>query len=191
MNDTKKLRDELKAISMVFSTLKTPYKPGKNEIDTFLHILSKVKDHRMEGKIRYRIENILGICFYLALKGEFRSFLYAAQYVEVRQEEFIALGLIEKGEVPSHDTFLNIFNRLDASSLRDAFIDRFRAFLKNAYAIATADDEKKAEYRMLSGDGKTFNGSGRTTREETKRNINVFNIYSASNSICCLMRCRC
>lgn len=184
MNDTKKLRDELKSISMVFSTLKTPYKPGKNEIDALLHILSKVKDHRMEGKIRYRIENILGICFYLALKGEFRSFLYAAQYVEVRQEEFIALGLIEKGEVPSHDTFLNIFNRLDASSLRDAFIDRFRAFLKNAYAIATADDEKKAEYRMLSGDGKAFNGSGRTTREETKRNINVFNIYSASNSIC-------
>lgn len=184
MNETKKIKDELKAISMFFSTLEKPYKPGKNEIDTFLHILSKVKDFRMKGKIKYRIENILGICFYLALKGEFRSFLYAAQYVEVRQEEFIALGLIKKGEVPSHDTFLNIFNRLDALSLRDAFIDKFREFLKNAYAIATADEEKKAEYRLLSGDGKTFNGSGRHTREATKRNINVFNMYSASNGIC-------
>ncbi len=178
MNTTTKLVDYLKSISMFFQKLDEPYIMARQEIDTLLHILSKVKDFRQKGKIVYKLELILGICFYLALKGKFTSFHYASTYVDVHKEEFEALGLIENGRVPSHDTFLNIFNNLDALSLRDAFIEKFRQFLESAYNLV---EDKSGKYKLLSGDGKTFNGSG---RKGGRANFNVFNMYSGSSAIC-------
>ena len=183
MNECTKLKDYVKSVSMFFKSLETPYNPGKKEIDTFLHILTGVKDFRIKGKTVYKLENILAICFYLALKGEFTSFLYAEKYVRVKEDEFVALGLIKKGQIPSHDTFLYIFNRLDASSLRDVFIEKFKKFLETIYILIEDKDNKLV---LISGDGKTFNGSGRKEgrKQKKKRNLNVFNIYSASSSIC-------
>lgn len=183
MNECTKLKDCLKSVSMYFGSLETPYNPGKNEIDTFLHILSRIKDFRIKGKITYKLENILGICFYMALKGEFTSFLHVETYMKVKEDVFIDLGLIKKGQIPSHDTYLYIFNRLDASSLRDVFIEKFRQFLETIYNLTEGKDGK---YTLLSGDGKTFNGSGRKKGKkiEGRRNLNVFNMYSASESIC-------
>lgn len=178
MNNTTKLIDYMKGVSLFFQKLEEPYNPKKNEIDLLIHILSGVKDFRQKGKIVYKLELILGICFYLALKGKFTSFYYAAEYVDVHKAEFEELGLIEKGKVPSHDTFLNIFNHLDALSLRDVFIDKFKEFLESAYNFV---EDKSGKYKLLSGDGKTFNGSG---RKGGNANYNVFNMYSASNSIC-------
>lgn len=183
MNKCTKLKDYLASVSMYFKSLDTPYNPGRNEVDTFLHILSHVKDFRIKGKTVYKLENILGICFYLALKGEFTSFLHTEMYVRVKEDEFVSLGLIQKGQIPSHDTYLYIFNRLDASSLRDVFIDKFKQFLETIYNLVEGKDNKLV---LLSGDGKTFNGSGRKEGKKIKstRNLNVFNMYSASNSIC-------
>ena len=183
MNKSMKLKDYITIVSMYFNSLETPYNPGKNEIDTFLHILSHVKDFRIKGKITYKLENILGICFYMALKGKFTSFLYVEKYVRIKEEEFVELGLIKKGQIPSHDTYLYIFNRLDASSLRDVFIEKFKQFLETIYDLVEGKDDK---YKLLLGDGKTFNGSGRKEGKtiKTKRNLNVFNMYSASSSIC-------
>ncbi len=178
MNDTKKLKDSMKALSLFFRSMDTPYDPGKDEMGTLLHLLSGVVDFRVRGKVRYKIENILGICFYLAMKGEFTSFLYSSTYVRVHKDEFIRLGLVEEGSLPSHDTFLYVFNHLDAYSLRDAFIGRFKAFLDAVYEISAPDG---GQYKLLSGDGKTFNGSGRVGG---KRNSNVFNVYSPTYKLC-------
>lgn len=178
MNETTKLIDYMNGVSLFFQKLEQPYNPGKNEINLLIHILSGVKDFRQKGKIIYKLELILGICFYLALKGKFTSFHYAAEYVDVHKSEFEELGLIENGRVPSHDTFLNIFNHLDALSLRDVFIEKFKEFVESAYKLV---DDKSGKYKLLSGDGKTFNGSG---RKGGQANYNVFNMYSASNSIC-------
>lgn len=178
MNKTTKLIDYMNGLSLFFQKLDQPYNPGKNEIDILIHILSGVKDFRQQGKIIYKLELILGICFYLALKGKFTSFHYAAEYVDVNKSEFEELGLIENGRVPSHDTFLNIFNNLDALSLRDVFIEKFKEFLESAYKLV---EDKSGKYKLLAGDGKTFNGSG---RKGGQANFNVFNMYSASNAIC-------
>lgn len=178
MNKTTKLIDYMNGISLFFQKLDQPYNPRKNEIELLIHILSGVKDFRQKGKIIYKLELILGICFYLALKGKFTSFHYAAEYVDVHKAEFEELGLIENGRVPSHDTFLNIFNNLDALSLRDVFIEKFKEFLESAYNLV---GDKSGKYKLLSGDGKTFNGSG---RKGGQANFNVFNMYSASNAIC-------
>lgn len=157
--------------------MKCPYRIGKQEVKLLLHILSHVKDFRCPGKTIYRLENLLAICFILAMKGEFQSFSYAADYVRVKAKMFIKLGLVEKGTLPSHDTFRRVFGHLDANSLRDAFLDRIRVFLER---LVRLDAQAKGKKQLISGDGKTFNGSGRGTA----RNLNVFNIFNASNSAC-------
>ena len=177
MNKCCKLQDSIADVLLFFQDLKVPYKAGNKEIRSLIHILSGVKDFRIEGKTTYRLENLLTICFLLALRGEFHSFSYAATYVRVREEEFVKLGLVEKGKTPSHDTFRRIFTHLDANSLRDVFASKIKVFLNR---IAGTAEHNQKKVSILSGDGKTFNGSGRGGRH----NYNVFNMYNASSSVC-------
>lgn len=177
MNKADTLLDGMNSVALFFQDLDTPYRMGKREVRSLLHILSHVKDFRCPSKTVYRLENLLAICFYLAMKGEFQSFYYAADYVEVKEEQFVALGLIEEGKIPSHDTFRRVFGHLDANGLRDAFLDRIKEFLER---LVRLDARAKGKKVILSGDGKTFNGSGRGD----EANLNVFNIYNASSEIC-------
>lgn len=135
MNASEGLKDYMKCISMFFCDLERPLKVGKTEINTLLHILSGVTDFRMPGKIVYRIENLLAVCFILALKGEFHSFSYAATYIRVWEDEFVSLGLVEKGKLPSHDTFRRVLGHLDANGLRDAFVKRIGPFLEKMASL--------------------------------------------------------
>jgi len=177
MNKSETLLDGMRSVALFFQDLDTPYVIGKREIHSLLHILSEVKDFRDPIKTIYRLENLLAICFILAMKGELQSFYYASMYVKYKEEEFVRLGLIEKGKAPSHDTLRRIFGHLDANSLRDAFLDKIREFLER---LVRLDAQSRGKKRILSGDGKTFNGSGRGNA----KNHNVFNIYSPSNAIC-------
>ena len=177
MKETEKILDGLRSVALFFQDLRTPYSLDKRSVKNLVHILSGVKDFRCAGKTIYRLENLLAICFILAMRGEFQSFYYVAEYVRVKEEEFVQLGLVEKGQLPSHDTFRRVFGHLDANGLRDAFLDKIRPFLER---LVRLDKEAKCKKRLLSGDGKTFNGSGRGEA----RNLNVFNIYDASNAIC-------
>lgn len=47
--------------------------------------------------------------------------------------------------------------------------------------ITAAVPKSRDKIRLLSGDGKTFNGSG---RKNGPRNVNVFNVLDASGSLC-------
>ena len=99
MNNTNTLRNDLNSITLVFTATNKPMKANRKTIDTFLHILSEVKDFRQEGKTVYKLENLLFICFYLSLKGEFTSFKHIADYVQVKQNRFIRRKLIERGKI--------------------------------------------------------------------------------------------
>ncbi|MCG5031221.1 ISAs1 family transposase [Mesosutterella sp. OilRF-GAM-744-9] len=177
MAELTEVLDSLKCAALFFQNLDTPYTVGKREIHPLVHILSGVRNFRNPGKTVYRLENLLAICFVLAMKGELHSFHYAATYVRIKEDEFVALGLIEKGKVPSHDTFRRIFGHLDANALRDAFLERIREFLQRLTGLNHASRGRR---KILSGDGKTFNGSGKGGA----RNLNVFNIYSPSEAVC-------
>ena len=177
MNKTEKILDAMQSVAVFFQDLSCPYRIGKREVQCLIHILSGVKDFRGLGKTVYRLENLLAICFILAMKGEFQSFYYAAEYVRIKEKEFVKLGLIEKGQVPSHDTFRRVFGHLDANELRDVFLDRIRAFLER---LVRLDGQAKGKKQLISGDGKTFNGPGRGDAQ----NLNVFNLFNASNCAC-------
>lgn len=178
MNEAKHLRDDLNNVVLFFQPIGKNFKCGQKTVDTFLAILKKVPDFRDPMKIRYKLENILFICFYLALKGEFTSFYHAANYVEVKQEWFIERGLVKRGELPSHDTFMRIFQYLDANALQDTFIKRIKYLMER---LIEMDQSVKKKHRLISGDGKEIRGSGRS---EQFYNTNMFNIYCHSNGLC-------
>ncbi len=177
MNKSTALLDSMSCVAVFFQSLNKPYKVGRQEIGTLVHILSLVKDFRCEGKTIYRLENLLAILFYLAMKGELHSFYYTAEYVRIKEDEFVKLGLIEKGKVPSHDTFRRVFENLDANGLRDVFVEKIRYFLER---LIKRDETARDKKTLISGDGKMFNGSGRGE----EKNLNVFNIFDASSDIC-------
>lgn len=149
MNNT--LRNDLNSSALVFTAMNKPMKANRKTIDTFLHILSEVKDFRQEGKTVYKLENLLFICFYLSLKGEFTSFKHIADYVQVKQNWFIRQNLIERGKI-SHAistysiSVYNVSNGLCLSSApladKDSEIKEFQRLLPKfrlENCIVTAD----------------------------------------------------
>ena len=178
MNNATLLQDNMKMISIVLSPLKNKIRSNKKFVDTLLHIFDGVTDFRKSGMIKYDLDKILCICLLLAMRGKFTSFYHAAMFIKVRADYFRQLGLIEGNCIPSHDTLRRIFIKIDANELRDCLVNRIKAFLRKIVDKAPCCEEK---VRLLSGDGKTFKGSG---RKNSKRNVNVFNILDPSSELC-------
>lgn len=178
MNKTNILQNNIDSVVAILSPLKDKIKSNRKSINRLLHFFSFVSDFRERWKIKYKLENILCICLLLSMKGEFTSFYNASIYIKVKAKEFKKLGLIEDNNIPSHDTLRRIFMYIDANELRNTLINRIKDFV---YKLAESDKSYKDKTRLLSADGKTFNGSGRKNKFH---NINVFNILDASSSIC-------
>ena len=179
MNNPKLIQDYNAMLISVIAPLSEQIKSNGKYIEALNHIFrDKVSDFRNQLKIVYKLENILCICLLLALRGKFTSFYNAALYIQVRRDYFRSLGLIEGDKTPSHDTFRRIFMNLDAEALRDALLKRMDELMRK---IAQKTPGYEDKIKLISGDGKTFNGSG---RKNGKRNINVFNILDASSSLC-------
>lgn len=182
MNGGQVFVDALSAISSYMDESGTEFAFGEKDVGLFVHIFSKVDDPRVKGRVKYKLENLLTISMCLVLIGEFRSFSYAAAYVEENAADFEALGLIEGGAVPSHDAFRYLFMALDADSLRDSIIGKFGRLAERMLKKAGVDASKMK--RLIIGDGKEFNGSGRGKGGESPtQNKNVFNVYDAGTGI--------
>ena len=68
---------------------------------------------------------------------------------------------------------------IDAKELRDVIISRFNRMIDKI--TDSLNSKEKPKIRLLSGDGKMFNGSG---RKNGIKNKNVFNFFDASRDIC-------
>lgn len=179
MNRVSLLHDAIQNVAVVLAPYRKQLKNDKKFIETLLHIFSGIEDFRQQIKVVYKLENILTICLYIAMKGEFHSFLYAEKYVKIKADEFRAMKLVEGNKLPSHDTFLRIFSNIDANELRDVMLKRIDKLI--AKIAAYAPPEMQGGVRLVNGDGKYFNGSG---RKNGKKNVNVFNFYDASSAVC-------
>lgn len=181
MNKTELILDSIKSLTAVINEQNIKYNDLESNIQVFLHILQGVKDFRVQGRTKFKLENILGLSILLIMRNEFRSFSYAANYVSFYKERYAELGLIEGDITPSHDTFRRVFMLLDANSVRDCIINRLKGFLLN---IVEKNNKNKNNYKLYNVDGKTFNGSGRNKKDKVIENINMFNVYDSSNRIC-------
>jgi len=179
MNNPEVLQDCMKAIVTVVAPLKKQLKSNRRFVESLLHIFSGVTDFRQPLKVTYKLENILCICLLISMRGKFTSFHNASLFIKVRADYFKKLKLIEDDKIPSHDTLRRIFMSLDADELRNAVLNRIKALINKILNRTTDGSDTKV--RLISGDGKTFNGSG---RKNGKRNINVFNVLNASSSVC-------
>lgn len=178
MNNSNNILNAMNSVTLFFSNLKKPYKVNRKNIYYLIHYLKQVPDFRNKHLTTYKLENILAICFIVAMKGEFTSFYNTAMYIQYKPNQFIKLGLLEKDKYPSHDTLRRIFMYLDANKLRDVFLDRMKEFLNT---LVELDKTAKNKKKLISGDGKEFKGSGRTNKHS---NLNVFNIMDVSQCLC-------
>lgn len=145
----------------------------------FVHFFSNVDDFRDATKIEYVLSNILLMIFFSILREGKASCLSIAQHIQFFKDEYEALGLIEDGKTPSHDTIRRILMGLDSKSLIKETIQKLEEFL------ASIEDKRSKLYAHKSLDGKTVNGSGRgKDTKNPSRNINVLNLYNNSTAIC-------
>lgn len=182
-NNTREIYNAMNDIAIVLSPLSEKLKSNRRFIESLLHIFKGVTDFRDPLKITYRLENILCICLLIALRGEFTSFYNASVFIKVKAAYFRRLKLIEGKEIPSHNTLRRIFMCVDADELRDSLQSRMRSMIEK---ITNHTGNSDGKVRLLCGDGKTFNGSGRKEGKryvEGKRNVNVFNVLDSSSSL--------
>ena len=179
----KEVIDGNETLALFFEKADWHFKSNRKNINTLVAMLADIPDFRLRGMIKYKLENILALCLYLALKEEFHSFHHAAIYIRYHEDRFVKMGLISKGECPSHDTLQRVYSMLDSNEYRDAVIGRIKEFMVKMIENDPRNNKRK---RLLQVDGKEFRGSGRvkTTINEEKGNINVFNIYDYSYGLC-------
>ena len=181
MNNGVTLLKELNSsVSLLIQEKDISFDSFKRDIRFFLHLLDKIPDFRDKKLIDYSLSNLLLISLILIMKGEFKSFSYASQYISVYKQDFIKMGLIINDKVPSHDTLRRMFMLLDANSIKEIIINNLNSFLTKI--LNNCSSSKK---ELISIDGKEFKGSGRSINSKKKmNNKNVLNVYNSSKEIC-------
>lgn len=181
MNNGITLLKELNSsVSLLIQEKDISFDSFKRDIRFFLHLLDKIPDFRDNKLIDYSLSNLLLISLILIMKGEFKSFSYASQYISVYKQDFIKMGLIINDKVPSHDTLRRMFMLLDANSIKEIIINNLNSFLTKIL-----NNYSSSKKELISIDGKEFKGSGRSINSKKKmNNKNVLNVYNSSKEIC-------
>lgn len=181
MNNGITLLKELNSsVSLFIQEKDISFDSFKRDIRFFLHLLDKIPDFRDKKLIDYSLSNLLLISLILIMKGEFKSFSYASQYISVYKQDFIKMGLIINDKVPSHDTLRRMFMLLDANSIKEIIINNLNSFLTKIL-----NNYSSSKKELISIDGKEFKGSGRSINSKKKmNNKNVLNVYNSSKEIC-------
>ena len=181
MNNGITLLKELNSsVSLLIQEKDISFDSFKRDIRFFLHLLDKIPDFRDKKLIDYSLSNLLLISLILIMKGEFKSFSYASQYISVYKQDFIKMGLIINDKVPSHDTLRRMFMLLDANSIKEIIINNLNSFLTKIL-----NNYSSSKKELISINGKEFKGSGRSINSKKKmNNKNVLNVYNSSKEIC-------
>ncbi len=174
------IANEIKNLALLFSDRKIKIKGAKEKVRLFLDVFSNFSDYRFKPYTKYKFENLIGICFVMALMGKFVSFYNVEQYVKLKPNLFIKLGLVEKGKYPSNDTYARAFQHLDNTEFVQETIGRIRQFYDKVSKYS-----KTTGRRMISGDGQVVRGTNRTSINEDNslRPVNILNFYDVSKSV--------
>lgn len=175
------LRELDSSLAILIEEKGLTYEALEKNIGFFIHIIDGIDDYREKSLIEYPLSSLILLSLILIMKGEFRSFYYAANYIKVYKEEFEKMGLIIDGKTPSHDTLRRMFMLLDSKSVKENLIDKLDRMLTRI--VDNYGDATKKE--LISFDGKEFNGSGRGEKSSMpRRNKNVLNVYSTTKELC-------
>ena len=158
INNSTILADHLRQVSMTIYPLKEPIKIERKHVDTLLHFFDDVKDYSQANTQEYNLDNIFCICLLLAMKGELTSFSYAAEYIQIKDDYFQKLNLIEGKNYPSYDTLNRIFQHIDSQELKDKLLKSIDRLIRKI--TGTFGSEQEQQNRLECDDSKPLNKSG-------------------------------
>jgi predicted transposase YbfD/YdcC len=147
----------------------------------FVHLFDGIPDSRMQGKIKYRLPDLLFLIFLVKLRERTNCFMEIAGHIKINRKLYEKYGLIKNEQCPSHDTIRRVMMMVDGDALYQEIVNRFHGFLRSL------EDEIRGSsaYRHLAMDGKSVNGSGRADgTKNPKANQHILNIYDCGLSTC-------
>lgn len=175
------LKELNSSIAVMIQETDVPFDYLKSDITYLIHLLDNIDDYRNKSLTTYSLTNLLLMSLILIMKGNFKSFYYAANYLKVYKDDFVKMGLIIDDKVPSHDTLRRMFMLLDPQNIKIQLIDNLDKFLTKI--LNNYNNPNKKE--LMSFDGKEFKGSGRSINSSSyQRNKNVLNVYNTSKELC-------
>jgi predicted transposase YbfD/YdcC len=148
----------------------------------FVHLFDNIPDPRAQGKVTYRLSDLLFLIFLVKLRERTNCYMEIAAHIKINRRLYEGYGLIENGQCPSHDTIRRVMMALDGDALCQETVGRFYAFL-----LSLEDEIKGGAWRHLAMDGKSVNGSGRANGTKSpKANQHILNIYDCGLATCIL-----
>lgn len=167
-----KKSSKLMELSKMFDEIELDFNKLNNEgINDMITIIKKQNDTRYEPNIKHKMEDIILITLFaiLAKCNEWTEIETFAKKKEKWLKQYLELP----NGIPSHDTIQRVISILNPQMLYADTIN----YLINKINIMTNNTEKD----ILSMDGKTSNGSKRTTGINQESNVvNTMSVYSTN-----------
>lgn len=93
---------------------------------------------------------------------------------------FIKWDILEKDNIPSHDTFRRLLINLDTAKLKEVIYIRLNSFFEKIESTMPY----KRQYKQVSIDGKELRGTGRSKQTNNpKGNIATLNVYDNTRGL--------
>lgn len=171
-----KKSSKLEEISKMFSEINVEFNELNNEgIHDMITIVKKQNDTRYAPNVRHKMEDIILITLLgiLAKCNEWKEIESFAK----KKEKWLRQYLELPNGIPSHDTIQRVISLLEPQSL---YRDTINYLIAKIDLITTKSKEKD----ILSMDGKTSNGSKRSTGiNESENVVNTMSVYSSNYGI--------
>lgn len=170
-----KKSSKLVEMSEMFDKIEIDFEQLKNEgINDMIEIVKKQNDTRYQPNVKHKMEDIILITLFavLAKCNEWTEIEAFAQKKEPWLRQYLELP----NGIPSHDTIQRVVSLLDPQTLYSDTVN----YLIDKINQITNSNEKD----ILSLDGKTSNGSTRSTGiNKGEKPVNTMSVYSNNYGI--------
>lgn len=170
-----KKSSKLLELSNMFEKINVDFDKLNNKgIKDMINIIKRQDDTRYQPNVRHKIEDIILITLF-ALLAKCNEWTEIESFAK-KKEKWLRKYLELPNGVPSHDTIQRVISILNPSTLyRDAI-----NYLIEKIDYITSTEEKD----ILSMDGKTSNGSARSTGiNKEAETVNTMSVYSNNYGI--------
>lgn len=149
-------------------------------IKRFIHILSNIDGFRVKGRCLYKLENLVLMIFFAVLAGHGSNCIDIADYVSLNEKMFTKWGILEKDNIPSHDTFGRLLINLDTAKLKEVIYIHLNSFFEKIESTMPY----KRQYKQVSIDDKELRGTDRSEQTNNpKGNIATLNVYDNTRGL--------
>ena len=164
----KEIRDMFNEISINFENL------NNEGINDMILIVKKQEDTRYAPNIRHKMEDIILIVLF-AILAKCNEWTEIESFAK-KKEKWLKKHLELPNGIPSHDTIQRVISLLDPNSL---YADTINYLIEKINTLSSSNERD-----ILSMDGKTSNGSKRSTgKNKEEQVVNTMSVYSTNYGI--------